>query len=221
MSGTAAGNPKSDPGPLVEEFIIPATEGRALVVPKGHTLRIHQVVGGQVGDCVFYNADDPKEWFHVGQSWAINVILGTGTSKSFPHFYSKPPRENIMLTVTDDTVRNHWGNMGGRCSTRLYELRDNIAGGHRSCQENLTEALSPFGLTGDEVMDIFNVFMNVDLHEDGGFKILPTEVGPDDYIDLRAEMNVLAGVSACPADTSPTNGGKSAPLGIKVFGPAA
>ena len=35
--------------------------------------------------------------------------------------------------------------------------------------------------------------------------------------ELRAEMDVLAAVSACPADTSPTNGGKSAPLGIRIF----
>ncbi len=38
------------------------------------------------------------------------------------------------------------------------------------------------------------------------------------YIDLRAEMDVLAAISACPADTSPTNNFRSAPLGIKVFG---
>ena len=81
----------------------------------------------------------------------------------------------------------------------------------------LTEALAPWGLTGDEVMDVFNAFMNVALDADGGFTILPTTVAADDYIDLRAEMNVLAAVSACPADTSPTNDGKSAPLGIKVF----
>ncbi|MCY4065437.1 MAG: DUF1989 domain-containing protein, partial [Rhodospirillaceae bacterium] len=63
----------------------------------------------------------------------------------------------------------------------------------------------------------FNVFMNVDLFTDGSFKILPTEAGPDDYIDLRAEMNVLAAVSACPADTSPTNNFRSAPLAIRIF----
>ena len=155
--------------------------------------------------------------FHVGQSWAINVICGTGTSKTFKHFYSKPPRENVMMTVVEDTYREHWGNMGGRCSTRLYQLRDNIDTGHRSCQENLTEALAPYGLTGDDIFDIFNVFMKVDLHEDGSFTILPTDVDQDDYIDMRAEMDILAAVSACPADTSPTNGGKSAPLGIKIF----
>ena len=205
-------------GDLVNEFVIPAREARAFEVKRGQIFRIHQITGGQVGDCVFYNADDYREMFHVGQTWAINGILGTGTSKSFPHFYSKPPRENLMLTVVADTVRNHWGNMGGRCSRRLYALRDNLTE-HRSCQENLTEALAPYGLTGDDVFDIFNVFMNVELHPDGRFTILPTQVNPDDHMDLRAEMNILAAVSACPADTSPTNNGKSNPLGIKIYQP--
>jgi len=201
---------------VISAFEIPARHGRAVVVEKGQILRIHQIAGGQVGDCVFYNANDHREWFHVGQSWATNVICGTGTSKSFRYFYSKPPRENVMLTVLADTYTNHWGNMGGRCSARLYERRDSL-NEHRSCQENLTEALEPYGLSGDEVMDVFNVFMNVELDTEGGFRILPTSVGKDDYIDLLAEMDVLAAVSACPADTSPTNGGKSAPLGIKIM----
>jgi uncharacterized protein YcgI (DUF1989 family) len=203
-------------GKIVDEFVVPARFGRACVVRRGQVLRIHQITGDQVGDCVFYNANDHKEWFHVGQSWAINGILGTGTAKSFKHFYSKPPRENIMLTVLEDTLKDHWGNNGGRCSTRLYKLRDNLTG-HRSCQENLTEALAPYGLTGDDVMDVFNVFMSADLHPDGSFTIRPTRAKKGDYIDLRAEMDVLAAVSACPADTSPTNHGKSNPLGIKIF----
>jgi uncharacterized protein YcgI (DUF1989 family) len=120
--------------------------------------------------------------------------------------------------VVADTVRNHWGNMGGRCSARLYRRRDNLDQ-HRSCQGNLTEALAPYGITGDDIVDIFNVFMNVELDSAGGFRILPTQVGKDDYIDLRAEMDILAAVSACPADTSPTNGGKSNPLGLQVFDP--
>lgn len=203
---------------LVEAFEIPARHGRAFIVRKGQIFRIHQVTGGQVGDCAFFNANGPREMFHCGQSWAINVIAGTGTSKSFRYFYSKPPRENVMMTVLQDTYPNHWGNMGGRCSTRLYEIRDNLAAGtHRSCQENLREAVEPFGLTGDDIIDVFNVFMNVDLHPDGTFTIKPSEVGIDDFIEMRAEMDILAAVSACPADTSPTNGGKSQPLGIQIF----
>jgi uncharacterized protein YcgI (DUF1989 family) len=201
---------------LIEQDIIPARHGRAYLVKKGQILRIHQITGGQVGDCAFFNADNFRETFHVGQTWATNVILGTGTSKSFRHFYSKPPHENVMLTTLADTYGDHWGNNGGRCSRKLYERRDGLSD-HRSCQENLAEAIAPWGLTGDDIMDIFNVFMTVDLFTDGGFRIRPTEVGVDDYIDLRAEMNVLAAISACPADTSATNGGKSAPLGVKIM----
>jgi uncharacterized protein YcgI (DUF1989 family) len=202
---------------IAEQFVIPARHGRAFVVRRGQVFRIFPMEDGQVGDCVFYNAVDHREWFHVGQSWAINGILGTGTSKSFRHFYSKPPRENVMMTVLEDTYANHWGNMGGRCSSRLYQLRDKIATGHRSCQENLAQALAPHGLTGDDVMDVFNVFMNVDLHADGSFRIRPSTVTKDDYIELRAEMDILAAVSACPADTSPTNGGQCRPLGIRIY----
>ena len=97
------------------------------MVPRGQVLRIHLVEDRQVGDCCFFNASDHREVFHVGQTWALNVLLGTGTAKSFKHFYSKPPRENVMLTVVADTVRNHWGNMGGRCSRRLYAMRDGDA----------------------------------------------------------------------------------------------
>jgi uncharacterized protein YcgI (DUF1989 family) len=87
----------------LHDFIIPAGHGRALVVPRGAVLRIHLVEDKQVGDCCFFNADDHREVFHVGQSWALNVMLGTGNARSWLHFYSKPPRENVMLTVLEDT----------------------------------------------------------------------------------------------------------------------
>gem|GEM_PF-3680985 len=129
------------PGRLADAFEIPATYGRAFVVKKGQVLRIHQVDprGGQVGDCAFFNANDTKEVFHCGQSWALNQMAGTGNARAFKHFWSKPPRENIMLTTLTDTYRNHWGNMGGRCSKRIYEIRSGIHE-HRSCQENIAAA---------------------------------------------------------------------------------
>jgi uncharacterized protein YcgI (DUF1989 family) len=189
------------------------------VVARGQVLRIHLVEDRQVGDCCFFNAGNHREVFHVGQTWALNGLLGTGTAKSFLHFYSKPPHENVMLTVVADTTRNHWGNMGGRCSRRLYALRDGDTT-HRSCQENLAEALAPHGVSGDGIVDVFNVFMNVELRTDGSFEIRAPTVKKGDYIELRAEMDVLAAVSACPADRNATNDGRAKPLGITIFADA-
>jgi len=206
-------------GRIIEDFIIPAAHGGACTVKKGQVLRIHLIEGQQVGDCAFFNADDPKEQFHVGQSWAMNVMLGTGNARAFRHFYSKPPRENLMLSVIEDTVQSHFGNCAGRCSSKLLSMRDQQED-VRSCQENLTEALAPYGISGDDIGDVFNVFMNVDFDTDGGFTVRVPETKDGDFIDLRAEMNIIAGVSACPNATNPVNNYRAKPLGITVYEPA-
>lgn len=203
-------------GEAVLDTIIPAGHAMAFEVKKGQVLRLYLVEGRQVGDCAFYNANDYKEWFHIGQSWAINAILGTGDAHSFQRFYSKPPRENAMLTVVEDTVKNHWGNMGGRCTARLAELSGHGNPG-RSCQQNLTEALAPYGLAGDDVNDVFNVFMNVEMDPNGNFTFKVPETVAGDHIDMRAEMDILAGISACPNDNGPINDGRCKPLGVTIF----
>ena len=121
-----------------------------------------------------------------------------------------------MLTVLEDTVRNHFGNMGGRCSRRLYEMRDNDPD-HRSCQENLAEALAPYGIDGDDIIDVFNLFMNVAIEPDGNFTILVPTAEAGDYIDLLAEMDIVGAISACPREKTAVNDGRLKPLGIAIF----
>ena len=200
---------------VIQDTVIPAEHGMAFEIKKGQVLRIYLVEDKQVGDICFFNANDYKEWFHAGQTWTVNGSLGTGTSKSFKHFYSKPPRGNVMLTVLEDTVKNHFGNNGGYCNRRLWDLRGRTDLAW-SCQENLAEALAPYGITGDDIGDCFNVFVNAELHDDGSFNVEPPTALKGDYIDLLAEMDILAGISACPADTA-VNDYRTKPLGIKIL----
>ena len=200
---------------VVLDEIIPATYARAYEVKKGQVIRIYEVEDSQVSDLVFFNAHDYKEWFHVGQSWLTNVALGTGDGRSLKHFYSKPPRENLMMTTLTDTVKNHFANMGARCSRRSLERRGR-GSEKRSCQESLEEALSPYGLTGDDIGDIFNVFLNPEMDENGKFSYKVSTAKAGDHIELLAEMDILAAVSACPAETI-VNNYRAKPLGIKIF----
>lgn len=201
---------------LVQDFVIPASYAKAFSISKGQILRIYLPEGKQVGDCVFYNAHDYKEVFHTGQTWALNMQLHTGNAKSYKHLYSKPPRENVMLTVIEDTVKNHWGNQGARCTARLYALRDGEEG-HRNCQDNLAEVLAEYGISSDDIIDIFNVFMNVNMDSQGNYSLEPTTANKGDYIDLRADMDLLAAVSACPSDNTPINEFVPKSLGIQIF----
>ena len=125
--------------------------------------------------------------------------------------YSKPPRDNVMLTVVDDPTGVHLPWNGGRCSRKIYEQFFNMPD-HRSCQDNLAEALAPYGLTEDDVPDVFNAFMNAEGFSEGRFDTLEPITKKGDYISMRAEMDILVGVSACPFDLLYT----PRPLGIKI-----
>ena len=81
----------------------------------------------------------------------------------------------------------------------------------------MTEALAGYGLSGDDIIDVFNVFMNVESDGDGNFTIKAPTAEKGDHLDLMAEMDVLAAVSACPNDTAPTNDYKPKTLGIQVL----
>ncbi len=201
---------------LAQDFIIPAKIGKVFEVKRGQVLRIYQVEDRQVADCAFFNAHDYKEVFHVGQTWLLNSMLGTGGLWCYKYFYSKPPKENVMLTVVEDTVKRHLGCRAGRCSRRTYEVRDDMPD-HRNCQDNIAEALEEYGITGDGVIDMFLAFQNAELDNNGFAIAKPPIARRGDYIELRAEMDILAAISACPSETVVTNDYDPTPIGIKIF----
>ena len=202
---------------LAREIIVPAGRAEAFLVNKGQVLRIAQVEGGQVGDVIMFNAHDYKEHYNVSESLILNWIEGSGDLKHITKFYSQPSRENLMFTVIEDTTKVHFVWNAARCSPKIYAMRDKVdVPPHRSCQTNLAEAIAPYGLSGDDVPDVFNVFMNVDI-TGNKFVINPCTATKEDYIDMRAEMDTLVAVSACPSDRAATNAGKIKPLKVQIF----
>jgi uncharacterized protein YcgI (DUF1989 family) len=214
---------------IVDDFVIPARYGRGFVVRKGQILRIEEIEGKQVVDATFLNADNHREGFHAGQSLALNMLGGVGSLKQVRYLYSRPPYENVLMTVVDDPVGVNFAWMGGRCTRRIYEIRNERGIGrpvdpeqHRTCQQNLEEALAPFGIEPDAVPDVFNIWMNNDdeaTFRENRMHFLDPVADQGDYIELTAEMNVLVGISACPNDQDRVNAGQPKPLGIKILEP--
>lgn len=212
---------------IVDEFIVPASHGKGFVVEKGQTLRIEEVEGKQVVDATFQNADNLRETFHAGQSIALNMLGGTGNLKQVRYLYSRPPYENVLMTVSDDPVGVNFAWMGGRCTRAIYKFRNERGIGrrveldeHRTCQQNLEEALEPFGVDPDMIPDVFNIWMNNNDEatvRENHMVFLPPVADVGDYIELHANMNVLVGISACPNDQDDVNDGKPKPLGIKIL----
>ena len=203
-------------GRVLERVVIPAGEGRAVEVRTGRVLRIEAVEGPQVADAAFVALDNPREGYHAGQTVALNMLAGTGTMRRVTTLWSRPPYERPMLTVVDDPVGVHFAWNGGRCSRGVYAVRDGIESGHRTCQDNLEEAVRPWGVDPDLIPDVFNVFMFTDVEDERRLVFRPSPAAAGDYIDLRAEIDVLAAVSACPSETSASNGGVPKPVALEV-----
>lgn len=62
--------------------------------------------------------------------------------------------------------------------------------------------------------------MNVPVAADGAAAITDGRSRPGDYVDLRADVDVLAIVSNCPQIYNPCNGGRPTPIRLVTYEPA-
>ena len=88
------------------------------------------------------------------------------------------------------------------CSPETFTLLYDHKGHHPSCLENLVTNLAPYGIQLDGIPTTFNIFMNVEVGANGSLRILPPRSRPGDYIEFRAETDLLVGLTACSAEKS-------------------
>jgi len=166
------------------------------VVQKGCVLRIIAHEGKQVADVRFMNRSDYREQFDGRLSTSLSLVEGYG---KLTRLYSKPPWQNLMLTIIDDKVGKHF--MNGQCTPKTYEMRGKP--GHRSCAQNFDECLNNYYLSMRDLdsAGVFNVWMPPPIYDKDGIKLFPPACEKGDYIDFLAEMDVLTAISACPDDS--------------------
>jgi uncharacterized protein YcgI (DUF1989 family) len=170
--------------------------GCAFVLSRGQVLRVIDPTGEQVADFVAFARDDPREWLSSGRTFDYNntIYLTTGHV-----LYSN--RSRAFLTITADTVGRH-DVLYTPCSQATFDILYKVHGHHPSCLENLATNLQPFGLQPDHIPTTFNIFMNVEVAGDGSLSILPPRSKAGDYLELRAETDLVVGLTACSAEMS-------------------
>ena len=119
-----------------------------------------------------------------------------------------------MLTIVTDDVRRH-DFLLTSCSPETFEIIYRQKDYHPSCLENLAKHLSQFGIPPAAIPTTFNIFMNVEIGNDGKLSILPPRSKAGDSITLRAEMDLIVGLTACSAEMS--NNYKFKPIGYEIL----
>jgi uncharacterized protein YcgI (DUF1989 family) len=172
---------------------------------KGQHLTVIDPQGEQVADLLAFNQHDTGEVISSGRTldYASRIYLTTGDP-----LYSN--RSNVMLTITDDDVGRH-DFLLTPCSKDTFRIIYGDTDPHRGCFGNLAAALSPYGVTEDMIPTAFNVFMNVPVDgTTGELKVEPPLSKAGDRLVLRAEMDLLIGLTACSALQS--NNGSFKPI---------
>jgi uncharacterized protein len=170
--------------------------GTAFVLFAGDTLRVIDPEGEQVADLIAFSRDPQPAWLSAGRTFDYNETLYLTTGHTLYSNRSVP-----MFAITADSVGRH-DFLYTPCSPETFALLYQHTGHHPSCLENLTEHLARYGIAPDDIPTTFNIFMNVDIGADGRLTIRPPRSRAGDYIELKAMMDLIVGLTACSAEMS-------------------
>ncbi len=209
---------------VLHSHVMPPKSGHSVLVRRGQHLRVTDLEGKQVVDMALFNADNYREKL--------------STSYSRTRYTPKPgepyvPRDSLtegdtlmsticrpMMTIVKETpepkgVHDVHNRM---CNTWNYEAYG--VDSRDGCHENISKAVAAYGILPEDIPDTMDIFMNY--HHDCERKWWVTEEPVSkagDYIEFRAEMDCLVGLSNCPQDIlNPCNAYHCTPMKIEVFG---
>lgn len=205
-----------DPVAVRYDAIIPAGEPWIHEIIKGQSLGIIDVEGNQAADTLFFNADDYEDRYSAQDTIRSqgNIYLTTGTKLI-------SSKGNVLLTIVADTCGRH-DTLGGACSMESNMVRYAIEKRHmHACRQSFLKAALAWG-HGLEKRDIaanINFFMNVPVTPEGGLTFEDGVSGAGKYVQLRAEMDVLALISNCPQLNNPCNAYNPTPIRVVIWDP--
>ena len=192
----------------IDQIIIPPRDAKCFRVPKSHFFRIYCQNGPQVGDLNLWNEHNLNEKFYSGKTRAL---YGTHLSTN-DRLWSSLPYLRPMATITHDTLDwygfdDDGGSVHDVIGTRCDPYTEKILSNkeyHFCCHSNLIRALSNYKIISykeaeNYIHDVLNVFMCTGFTKDTHqyfMKASPVRIG--DYIEFFSEIDLLAGLSACP-----------------------
>jgi uncharacterized protein YcgI (DUF1989 family) len=188
--------------------IIAASTGVGFRLQRGTLLKIIDPEGGQSGDLAAFSVDG-SERLSSGRTFDYGgkIYVSTGDV-----LWSD--RSNPLLTIVTDQVGRH-DLLYAPCSLEMYRKQYGVTGYHANCHDNLCSALRETGIQPEPLVSTLNFFMDASVAPDGTLSFAPPRSRAGDSMVLRAEMDLVIALSACPASTC--NGGSAPkPLAFEI-----
>lgn len=193
---------------MAELQVVPARRGRAVRLSAGQAVRIVNTHGSQVVDSWAFNLDDLSEFMSMEH---LRATLG----KVFPEAGDPlvTNRRRPILHLEEDTSPGRHDTVIAACDVHRYASLG-CRGYHDNCTDNLRAALAALGLRAPEVPAPLNLWMNIPIRADGRIEWGTPLSRPGDHVVLRAALDCVLALSACPQDLIPINGAACTPTEV-------
>lgn len=163
---------------------------------RGERLRLINT-GATPGVALFmWNADDTSERYNSADTMKLQWTAALPRGRVL---FSDMGR--VMTSIVEDTSGAHDTVVGG--STPASNAAKYGDAALRNTQENMRLAASKFGLGKRDLAPAISFFSPVQVDEAGKFVWRDGVVKAGDFVELRAEMDLLVAISNCPHPFSP------------------
>jgi len=194
--------------------VVPAAEAWIHEIPRGAYFRIVDLEGNQAVDTLFYNAHDYSDRYSAQDTIRNqrNIYLTTGTRLM-------SSAGNVMMTIVADTCGRH-DTLGGACAAESNMVRYALEKRYmHACRQSFLKAIVEWehGMDKRDITSNINFFMNVPVTPDGELNFEDGVSAPGKYVELRAEMDVVALISNCPQLNNPCNAYNPTPIEVLIW----
>src|SRR4030088_380179 len=214
MSGLNLVESKLDPAKAIYSQVIPAGEPWIHALKKGQYFRIVDLHGNQAADTLFYNAHDYSDRYSAQDTirQQQNIYLTTGTRLM-------SSSGNVLMKIVADTCGRH-DTLGGACAAESNMVRYALEKRYmHACRQTFLQAIvdRDHGMDKRDITHHINFFMNVPVTPDGRLTFEDGVSAAGKYVELRAEMDVLALISNCPQLNNPCNAYNPTPIEVLIW----
>jgi len=198
-----------------KEIRVKDSSAVAYKVKAGEYIQIIDVEGQQCSDFQAFIEEDLNNNLElcldptVTRSQMLASYPAPGTHDKFYNQNSVP-----LVEVIQDTVCRH-DTFGLACNAKYYE--DRGFPGHISCTDNFNSSLAEFGVAPRRNWAAVNLFFNTAIEECHSLSSDVSWSRPGDYVLLRAVDDLVCVSSACPDDTTSSNGWNPTDIHVRIY----
>jgi len=191
---------------------IPAKSARSVDLRKGEVVRIVNTEGHQVVDTWAFCAADPAECLSMehSRSATYRIFFRPGDTLVTNRF--RP-----ILTILADTSPGIHDTLHAACSHGSNVFYGAPAT-HPNCEDNLKRAMLERGVRLDGIPCPWNLYEHALVGGDGKLSDEPAAARAGDYVELRAELDLVLVCSACPSRVGDISAGEPRGAAIDILG---